>query len=519
MKPDSSPAENLWVKVKNFGPLEQAEVELRPLTIFLGPSNTGKSYLAMLVHTLHRFFSRRAAAPYRYGADLFLDVPQPTTRAHPTRGYRALSKADRHVFERWLSQAILPESPVAETEQLWHGMNPIVRSSWANDCADGERLESLLRRNFGIGGIKDFIRSGSRGGSRVSVSNIEPANQAVAEYSMTRSRSNLTTELSVLPTSSFLPPARELNRFTNLIGDMQLHARDGETMRELSMAYNRLLLIASTPFDLLRRRSHYLPADRSGMMHTRELVVSVMFEATDGRADVQTPALPGVVRDFLVNLLYTHRQSSRPAPYDEYARELEAVLLGGEIQEQHAEGTGFPHFFYRPRGWEDDLGIPMLNTSSMVSELAPVVLYLRRIVRRNQLLIIEEPESHLHPEAQAELAVHLAKLVNQGLRVLLTTHSEWLLEQFSNVVQLSDLTRSHRKQVESYYPSIEGAALERNEVGVWAFDPPKKGGGSTVQEIKLANDHGGMPEQYERVMRRLYNQWQYVGRHIEQKAA
>ena len=34
------------------------EIDLRPLTVFVGPSNTGKSYLAILIYALHRFFSR-----------------------------------------------------------------------------------------------------------------------------------------------------------------------------------------------------------------------------------------------------------------------------------------------------------------------------------------------------------------------------------------------------------------------------------------------------------------------------
>ena len=48
---------NLMLSVKDFGPIYSAEVELRPLTVFVGPSNTGKSYLAILIYALHRFFN------------------------------------------------------------------------------------------------------------------------------------------------------------------------------------------------------------------------------------------------------------------------------------------------------------------------------------------------------------------------------------------------------------------------------------------------------------------------------
>ena len=42
--------------VEDFGPIAKASVDLRPLTVFIGPSNTGKSYLAILVYALHQCF-------------------------------------------------------------------------------------------------------------------------------------------------------------------------------------------------------------------------------------------------------------------------------------------------------------------------------------------------------------------------------------------------------------------------------------------------------------------------------
>ncbi len=52
----------LELEVLNFGPIAKAKVKLRPLTVFVGPSNTGKSYLAILTYALHQFFSDVAFA-------------------------------------------------------------------------------------------------------------------------------------------------------------------------------------------------------------------------------------------------------------------------------------------------------------------------------------------------------------------------------------------------------------------------------------------------------------------------
>jgi len=44
---------NVRLEVQDFRPLAQASIELRPLTVFVGPSNTGKTYLALLIYALH----------------------------------------------------------------------------------------------------------------------------------------------------------------------------------------------------------------------------------------------------------------------------------------------------------------------------------------------------------------------------------------------------------------------------------------------------------------------------------
>ncbi|MFN3383605.1 MAG: AAA family ATPase, partial [Archaeoglobaceae archaeon] len=45
---------DLEISVKNFGPIIGGEVKLRPLTVLIGPNNSGKSYVAMLFHSLFR---------------------------------------------------------------------------------------------------------------------------------------------------------------------------------------------------------------------------------------------------------------------------------------------------------------------------------------------------------------------------------------------------------------------------------------------------------------------------------
>jgi predicted ATPase len=39
----------MLIKLHNVGPIQEAEIELRPLTVFVGPNNTGKTWTAYLI--------------------------------------------------------------------------------------------------------------------------------------------------------------------------------------------------------------------------------------------------------------------------------------------------------------------------------------------------------------------------------------------------------------------------------------------------------------------------------------
>ena len=172
--------------------------------------------------------------------------------------------------------------------------------------------------------------------------------------------------------------------------------------------------------------------------------------------------------------------------------------------------SDYPEFLYRPEKWKSDL--PLMRTSSMVSELAPVVLYLRYLVQPGDVLIIEEPESHLHPAMQAVFARELARLARSGIRILVTTHSEWLLDQFANLVRLSELPEDKRKE----FPGAD-AALRPEQFGAWLFKPKQRPKGSVVEEIRVDPDTGGLLADYSDIAEQLYNEWARIGNRIEEE--
>ena len=57
------------------------------------------------------------------------------------------------------------------------------------------------------------------------------------------------------------------------------------------------------------------------------------------------------------------------------------------------------------------------------------------IAKEGELLIVENPEAHLHPKAQHELVLFLARVASTGVQVFIETHSEHIL----NAVRITTL--------------------------------------------------------------------------------
>jgi hypothetical protein len=122
------------------------------------------------------------------------------------------------------------------------------------------------------------------------------------------------------------------------------------------------------------------------------------------------------------------------------------------------------------------LDIDLYNASSSIKQLAPLLLYLRYRAKENDLLIIDEPEMNLHPESQAKLLEVLGMLVNAGVNVLLTTHSPYFMSHLNNLIS-GDMTdeRIREKQAKSLYLEDARAFLSPDDVSAYEMKKDRLG--------------------------------------------
>ena len=517
-KATSSGRKDPVLSVADFGPIVEATVDLRPLTVFVGPSNTGKSYLAILIYALHRFFGgRRDARPWARRFLLF----------HPHRWRRSFDKIPDLPKEtldaafRWVEEvsgnAAGVESPengidMALPERVADLIRPIL-----NDVDDlGSVFDGEITRCFGVEEPRDLIRRPSGTDARITLRrDISKASERSPpfEYEFTIARKGS----RLVPSISSRTPLRIETTDPEFLvpfqyTDWSLGQEDDDHRAFLTTELFNTLTDFLIPYMVgpVSSPIHYLPADRTGVMHAHRVVVSSLIGRASRagfRHDAPLRVLSGVLADFLEQLMELGDLSRRRSNLDSaLAKRLEAEILGGAVRSERSR-TGYPSFYYRPDGWRGDL--PLMNTSSMVSELAPVVLYLRHVVQRGDVLIIEEPESHLHPAMQVAFTRLLAASVRSGIRIIVTTHSEWVLEALANLVRLSGVPKGKRK-------GIDGAdlALTPDEVGAWLFKPKRRPKGSVVEEIPLDMESGTFPAGYGEITESLYNDWARISSRI-----
>lgn len=91
---------------------------------------------------------------------------------------------------------------------------------------------------------------------------------------------------------------------------------------------------------------------------------------------------------------------------------------------------------YAPHN-QPELKLTLAESSSTVRSLVDIGFYLKHLAKKGDLLMVDEPELNLHPENQRKIARLFAMLVNAGIRVFITTHSDYIIKEFNTLLLLN----------------------------------------------------------------------------------
>ena len=467
---------------KNLGPLVEGTVELRPLTIFVGPSNTGKSYMASAIYATA--MAARPLPPSR--------IPWGFSETENTN---AAIKS----FREWANRQPRKELSISELPVMSLPEN--VRE-WLKELV----IRQLILLRVGIvyqirqlhGKEPKFVRQASEPGDfQLAIQCQEP---------MLRLKVLLSGDLEPLPEfdiSQITLPQPVIEKLPDFLNTYE-GERSGLSISDLIEIWTAQSVLSGLP-----SQSYYLPAARSGIVQGHKVLAAALARQSRriGLEPISIPSLPGVATEFLGNLIELDK---RNAGRSEFTSELgaaidaiESSVLGGKVDLDESGGLPTPEIVYLPEKDGTVTGkFALEHTSSMVSELAPLILFLKYRVNPGDLLILEEPESHLHPAAQLRLARGIVRLVNAGVRVLITTHSSDFMGQIDNLISLSN---ADQETAESLGLEPE-ECLRPEQVSAYGFRIDAARGGSVATPLPVGSDVGIEDQEFLPVSELLYEQ-------------
>lgn len=438
----------MLLRVENLGPLREAEVDLsKNLIVLTGPNNTGKTYLAWSAYGLFRSgFPTQIDLVERWAEELLssptyeLDLEERLTKH---RDALLSAMASSYAKKLHLCFASAPESfegarlMLAASEVPFHGEESLKITKGAMFLATG-------RDTWGL---------------------VETKSPPL------RLRLTLTDSPQVEDvwrTVRTIGGAQFEGQTRTILGQMspdKLEETKSFIRQELSSALARKLLGSCSLFPAERIAINIFAKE---LALTRSKLVDELVEV--GRKDdpkVQLDSIkrrvgryPWPIRDSLTIANDLSQLAKQRGPFATLAEDLERLVLRGRVHtSEHGEMTFAP-------GAAPERQLDMHLTASVVKSLSSLVFYFRHLADQDDFIIIDEPELNLHPDGQRHVTRILAKAVKQGFRVMISTHSDYVIRELNNLIMLSRLPEDEAKGL-GFDPEW---ALTPEKVGVYLFD-------------------------------------------------
>lgn len=458
------------IEIRNFGPIKAFDFSLDDdFVLIVGENNVGKSYAISLVYaTLKTLLS---SGLIHMPSDFFLeggDLAEGNEILIWLKEFEAQQSVETSESDVNVTSAVLGHLRVLIQNLILPSLRDSLLGTF-NDVANLQNKQTTepmsLRLCSGTASIE--FRLDEQG--ELSVANFELQHQS---FSVRRVKQNRTYLESGYSTVIYYPldnPSQFEGNYQTLIWRICTRFIQG---------------FVTDIADL-----HYLPASRSGLYQALSAFGQIVAELAKNRTllsrKIELPGIAEPLSDYFLKLSEVRpiNPSEQSQPFHHIAELIEHEILHGKVEFD----AKTKRLTYSPHNVE--LKLDLSATSSMVSEISPIVSYLKLVLpnslrqgtrRRRfypgsknsslkQIIIIEEPEAHLHPDVQQKLVTIFAQLVGTtGSRLIMTSHSNYIFNKTSNLVIAGAIDQSRFRAIQ-FIRTDEGSTthdLRVSKVGV-----------------------------------------------------
>ena len=260
-------------------------------------------------------------------------------------------------------------------------------------------------------------------------------------------------------------------------GDGIKHAK---TVKSLCEAVIRISIL-DILFKKISLSATILSSERTSILYFKSAIYNSMTNPEQQQTDIQFPHSVQSNIDSLFNIESIAGKDSFLKVKHGHVLDLLKEIAGGSYIE-HVDGL----IGYQPTGIDEELSL--IESSSSARSLLFLDLYIKHSAKPGDLLLIDEPEMNLHPKNQRKLARLVAQISNVGIKVLITTHSDYFLRELNTLIMMND-AKGDAKSVMSNYGYKEYETISSENVRAY-FTKKKPDGFFSLKELKVDSTTG-----------------------------
>jgi len=435
------------IAVKNLGNIEKGDLELNNLTLIVGKNNSGKTYLNYLLYMIlnnkNIFFNK----------DIFSSLIKDILN-------NGLVKVD---IEQFLNDNFEKINRIAQEDikNSIHNFFSTNQETFINFDLDISLNKQQILRN-----IKEFqvTESISLGKDK----------KVVFEALKDENSFEITFILEENLPKSFIF-SRLQTIFINLFFSKNKNIFLLPAERTgLNLFYRELNTQRNTLFDHLQKSSV------EPMELFRDLIIS---------------KYPQPISDYIQFLNDTHNLTKLKSSFASFSVELHKTILNGKYRVDKNQILYMP---YRKDTNKSNFtkSIPIHLTSSTVKTFFSLSFYLEHIAQIGDYIIIDEPELNLHPDNQRKVARLLAKLVNGGINIIISTHSDYIVRELNSLIILKDDFKS-RESLKKRYNYLEDELIDKSKISAYLLN------NNSIEKMEINSKNGIIADTFDEVINSL----------------
>jgi len=416
-------------QIKNFAVIQKLKntLELKDLTIFMGDNSAGKSYMAMLIHS-------------------FITM---------TRGYQDINFL-KAINAKYASSSLLKKLSENINNVLIKELDTLIISFDQNDKDTLKKIVNFSNEYL----LKKYLTQ-----ALFEESNIEDIEIELNNITKLLPETLLIKYNKIFDTTSIeILIDKKERAVANFQGDFPEDIILTETINSILSTLIEKIVKKTLPIN-----SVYLPASRTGYLQTyKTLANNAIFKNYDVDSNNNNHNHLSIIIRFFISQLNNNTSFKN----NDFSDFIEKFIINGSVN-IYKDNNNIE--FQLSNGKKIDLNY----LSSTVSELIPLVVFLKRgLIRKNGLIVIEEPEAHLSFKNQKLIAELIALFLQNKIKVLITTHSDFLIYEINNLIMKETINNLKNNNTSS------SIGINHKQVGLYNFI--LEDSGSIIEKVNIS---------------------------------